>query len=198
MIVTDRKCNCQKIAQVEDIPLIYISYQLIKKKYPNDYHKIYEEKLLEKLKAFKIDYIILAGYMRLIKSSILEAYRGKIINVHPADLTYSVNQKRVYIGSNAIKQALKDKRKQTRSSIIFIDEEVDNGPIFVSGPWVSYLGKYPIDDDSVAKHQERQKFTSDHPALIRAIDLLLSKEVVLIDGRVYVDGNRLSLSGYEM
>ncbi len=198
VIVTDRKCNCQKIAQAEGIPLIYISYQSIKEKYPNNYHEIYEKRLLEKLKAFQIDYIVLAGYMRLIKGSILKAYQGKIINVHPADLTYTVNQKRAYVGSNAIKLALQDQMKRTRSSIIFIDEGVDTGPIFVSGPWVTYLGKYPINDDSIEKHQERQKFVSDHPALIRAIDLLQSKEVVLIDGRIYVDGNSLSSSGYEM
>ena len=198
VVVTDRKCNCQNIARAEGIPLIYLSYKSIKEKYPQDYHLVYEDKLLEKLKTFQIDYVVLAGYMRLIKGSILRAFKGRIINVHPSDLTYKVNQKRAYIGANAVELALKEGKKKTRSSVIFIDEGVDTGPILVSGPWVFYQGKHPVDDTSIELHQERQKYISDHPALIKAINILQSKEVTLVNGKIYIEGKRLSSCGYEM
>jgi len=198
VVVTDRKCNCQNIAKTEGIPLIYLSYKSIKEKYLKDCHRVYEDKLLEKLKAFQIDYIVLAGYMRLIKGSILRAFKGRIINVHPSDLTYKVNKKRAYTGANAVELALKDGKRKTRSSVIFIDEGIDTGPIFVAGPWVFYQGKHPVDETSIELHQERQKYLSDHPALIKAINILQSKEVTFVNRKIYIDGKRLSLCGYEM
>ena len=44
----------------------------------------FEKEILKKLEEYEIDYVILAGYMRLIGPTLLEAYGGKIINIHPS------------------------------------------------------------------------------------------------------------------
>src|SRR5690625_6163764 len=44
----------------------------------------YEKEILRKLKKARVEWIVLAGYMRVIGDTILEAYEGKIVNVHPS------------------------------------------------------------------------------------------------------------------
>lgn len=181
-VFTDRKCKCQDIALAEGIPLIYLSYQNFFKdnntKTQHDYYsgvlKLLKE--TEKKYFFTTDIIFLAGYMRLITEPLLTAYKNKILNVHPADLTVkNPDGSRRYIGANAVTMALEDGQKETRSCVILIDETIDGGPILVSGPAVKYEGPHPITKESAAAHQEKQKQQSDWPAAITALSLFAEK-----------------------
>src|SRR5699024_4060769 len=59
----------------------------------------YEQAIMKRLKALNIEWIFLAGYMRLIVPTILQAYEGKIVNIHPSLLPQ-------FIGKGAIIRAL--------------------------------------------------------------------------------------------
>ena len=82
----------------------------------------YEEKILQILQKYQIDFIALAGYMRIIGPTILEQYQGKIINLHPAYLPE-------YPGLNSIERAFKDKVAQTGVTVHYIDSGLDSGTI---------------------------------------------------------------------
>lgn len=84
--------------------------------------KEYDRKLLKLIEPYKPDYIILAGYMRIISKVFIEEYRNRIINIHPADTMQ-------YQGANAYKWAYENNLKQTKITVHLVDEGVDTGKI---------------------------------------------------------------------
>lgn len=84
--------------------------------------KNYEEKILEFLMEKEIDLIILAGYMRIIGTTLLDAYESKIINIHPSLLPN-------FPGLHGIRDAFEAKVNQSGVTIHYVDKGVDTGPI---------------------------------------------------------------------
>lgn len=82
----------------------------------------YEQEILQLLQHKKVDLIVLAGYMRLITSTLVEPYYGKMINVHPSLLPS-------FPGVNAMKQALDYGVRVTGVTVHFVDGGLDSGPI---------------------------------------------------------------------
>ena len=82
----------------------------------------YEEKLLAVLQEYQIDFIALAGYLRVVGPTILEHYDHRIINLHPAWLPE-------YPGLHSIERAFADHRSQTGVTVHYIDAGLDSGPI---------------------------------------------------------------------
>lgn len=97
--------------------------------HPKEYQtkREYEKKIKEKCMALKIDYIVLAGYMRMIGEELLNAYPRKIINIHPSLLPS-------FKGKGAIEQALDYGVKVTGVTIHFIDQNMDEGEIIAQYP----------------------------------------------------------------
>ncbi|WP_243296681.1 phosphoribosylglycinamide formyltransferase [Bacillus litorisediminis] len=107
---------CIERAQNERIPAFVFT--------PKDYaaKSDYETEIYEKLKELDVDFIVLAGYMRLIGEDLLTPYEGKIVNIHPSLLP-------AFPGKDAIGQALAAKVKETGVTIHFVDAGMDTGPI---------------------------------------------------------------------
>ncbi|MCH6269178.1 MULTISPECIES: phosphoribosylglycinamide formyltransferase [Neobacillus] len=92
------------------------------KDYPNK--EAYEEEIVMLLKNKQVDLIVLAGYMRLVGSTLLSEYEGRIINIHPSLLPD-------FPGKDAIGQALAANAKWSGVTIHFVDEGMDTGPVIV-------------------------------------------------------------------
>src|SRR5574344_2031452 len=82
----------------------------------------YEQQIVAKLKDAAVDLVVLAGYMRLIGSTMLSAYGGKIINIHPALLPS-------FQGKDGILQAYNYGVKIMGITIHYVDAGMDTGPI---------------------------------------------------------------------
>lgn len=82
----------------------------------------YEEAVLVELQNYGVDFIALAGYMRLIGSTLLRAYAGRVINVHPSLLP-------AFPGLHAIEQAIEARVRVTGVTIHYVDDGMDTGPI---------------------------------------------------------------------
>ncbi|MCL6587802.1 MAG: phosphoribosylglycinamide formyltransferase [Anoxybacillus sp.] len=82
----------------------------------------FERDILAKLIAHDIDFIALAGYMRLIGPTLLSAYDGRIVNIHPSLLP-------AFPGKDAIGQAYRYGVKITGVTVHYVDEGMDTGPI---------------------------------------------------------------------
>ncbi|WP_088103324.1 phosphoribosylglycinamide formyltransferase [Halalkalibacter urbisdiaboli] len=82
----------------------------------------FEQELVKKLEEAKVEFIVLAGYMRLIGKTLLEAYEGKMVNIHPSLLP-------AFPGLDAIGQAFNAKVKVTGVTIHYVDSGMDTGPI---------------------------------------------------------------------
>ena len=105
-----------------------------------------EDKMIELFKAWRVDLIILAGYMRVLKNP--DAFSAPIINVHPSLLPK-------YKGLNAVEQALDSGVDVTGCTVHYVTEELDDGPIIMQG-------EVPImpDDDiiSLTKAIQRREY----------------------------------------
>ncbi|MFS0785833.1 phosphoribosylglycinamide formyltransferase [Shouchella sp. 1P09AA] len=84
--------------------------------------RAYETHLIDRLHAAKVELILLAGYMRLIGTTLLEAFEGRIVNIHPSMLP-------LFPGLDAVGQALEAKAKETGVTIHYVDAGMDTGPV---------------------------------------------------------------------
>ncbi|WP_088839229.1 phosphoribosylglycinamide formyltransferase [Listeria sp. ILCC792] len=82
----------------------------------------FETAILAELEAKQVDFIVLAGYMRLIGETLLDQYPNKIVNLHPSLLPK-------YPGKDAILQALSDGADETGVTAHFVDAGMDTGEV---------------------------------------------------------------------
>lgn len=84
----------------------------------------HEDAVQRVLETARPDYIVLAGYMRLLSPSFVERWRNRILNIHPSLLPS-------FPGVNAQQQALEHGVKISGCTVHFVDENLDAGPIIV-------------------------------------------------------------------
>ncbi|MCL2360553.1 MAG: phosphoribosylglycinamide formyltransferase [Defluviitaleaceae bacterium] len=92
------------------------------KDYPN--RAAHESRILSALEDAGVEFIVLAGYMRIVGKTLLDTFEGRIINIHPSMLPD-------FPGLDAIEKAFSADVKQTGVTIHYIDSGVDTGPIVV-------------------------------------------------------------------
>ncbi len=107
MIHNKKECGAAKRAEKWGIPHCYIS------------HKD-EDQMRMLIEAWRVDLVILAGYMRVLKNP--SAFKCPIINVHPSLLPK-------YKGLNAVEQALDSSDKVTGCTVHYVNEELDGGEV---------------------------------------------------------------------
>ena len=115
--------------------------------------KDFDRKLVTFLKPYKLDYIVLAGFMRILSAVFIEPYRNRIINIHPADTAQ-------FKGLHAYEWAFKNKLTRTKITIHFIDEGVDTGPI-ISQKEVDLRGAKTLKDIEKRGLKVEHKFYSE-------------------------------------
>ena len=118
-IISDKiYCSAFQIAESFSIP----SYSI-----GNKEGCIAYEKLIHLLLDFKIDLIILAGFLKLLPNEIIDVFRNKIINIHPA-LLPSFGGKGMY-GINVHKAVFESSAKVSGATVHFVDYTYDTGNI---------------------------------------------------------------------
>ena len=128
----------------------------------------YERALLSAMHGAGADLFVLAGYMRILGASIVRAFPGKMINIHPALLPS-------FTGLHAQRQAVQHGVKVTGCTVHFVDESLDGGPIILQS-CVPVLDS--DDEDALAERVLEQ----EHACLPEAIRLFC-EERLLIEGR---------------
>ena len=86
--------------------------------------KDFEAQIVKNIQEYKIDLIVMAGFMRMLSHEFVRRYRFKIINIHPSLLPS-------FKGAHAIKDAFDYGVKVTGVTVHFVDEEMDHGPIIL-------------------------------------------------------------------
>lgn len=122
LLLTDRE-GAKVLDRAERLDVAH--YLVSPKSFPNK--EAYEAAILEVLEEKKIEWIILAGYMRLIGSTLLGRFKGRIVNIHPSLLP-------AFVGKNAIEQAFDYPVKVSGVTVHFVDEGMDTGPIIAQVP----------------------------------------------------------------
>ena len=111
MIHNKKKCGAAKRADKLGIPHCHIK-------------SINEEQSIQLFQAWRVDLIVLAGWMKSISPQFIEAFPRKIINVHPSLLPK-------YKGLNAVQQALDSGDEVTGCTVHYVTEELDSGEIIL-------------------------------------------------------------------
>ena len=117
-----------------------------------------------------IEFVLLAGYMRVVGPSVVRAFENRILNVHPALLP-------AFPGAHAVREALEWGTRVTGATVHLVDDELDHGPVVLQEA-VPVLD----DDDERSLHARIQEV--EH----RLFPLAAR---VLVEGRLDVEGRRV-------
>ena len=98
---------------------------------PRDFEnrELFNEALLACLKETDPDLIVLAGFMVAVPACVIEAFRGRIINIHPALIPSFCGKG--YYGLHVHEKVLARGAKVTGATVHFVDEDLDHGPILL-------------------------------------------------------------------
>ena len=82
----------------------------------------YDDALLAVLENCRADVVVLAGYMRILSPRVVERYRGRILNIHPADTSE-------HQGLHGYDWAFENRRPETKITVHLVDEGLDTGAV---------------------------------------------------------------------
>ncbi|MTC72788.1 phosphoribosylglycinamide formyltransferase [Providencia sp. wls1919] len=143
----------------------------------------YDAALLDAIEQYQPDLVVLAGFMRILTPEFVKHFTGKMLNIHPSLLPK-------YPGLHTHRRALENGDKEHGTSVHFVTEELDGGPIILQG----HVPVLPQDteDDLV----ERVKL-QEHLIYPQVIAWFVSGRLVMQDGKTLLDGQPLSATGYQ-
>lgn len=135
-----------------------------------------DEAMADYLRQQNVELVVLAGYDRVLASSVIAAFRGRMINVHPSLLP-------AFSGTlHAPAEALRHGVKVSGCTVHFVTEDVDSGPIILQRA-------VPVLEDDTEETLAARILHEEHLALPEAIRLLAAGRVVLEGRRArIVDG----------
>ncbi len=211
------KCNAKKIAESRGIPLVMHDIGKFYADHGQTSSKDlalraqFDSESVELIDPHDVDVIALGGYMNILTQPMLDRYPGKIINVHPGDLSIKVEKKRKFVGLHAVRDAIMAGERQIFSTTHVVREEVDNGeilmrsqPVKVTLPTglasqdLARVENKPILDRLVEEHQARLKEYGDWIIFPKTLELigegrfaLDGEENVSLDNAILPNGLRL-------
>jgi phosphoribosylglycinamide formyltransferase-1 len=133
----------------------------------------FENKIIQHLEENKIDLIVMAGFMRMLGPELVNRYKNRIINIHPALLPS-------FKGSHAIKDAFDYGAKVTGVTVHFVDEKMDHGPIILQK-------EVRIEEDDTPESLEAKIHKVEHKLYPQAIALF-------VEGRLRIEGRKVRIS----
>ncbi len=163
-LVVTNKAEAGAITRCEkaNIPWQFVDHRIYKTR------EGFDEKLIAMLKAAKVDLVILAGFMRILTESFIDAFPGAIMNIHPALLPS-------FPGLHAARQALEYGARFSGCTVHFVDKGVDTGPVILQSV-------VPVlEEDSEETLQARIQ-EQEHKVYPKAVQLFAEKRLK-IEGR---------------
>lgn len=132
----------------------------------------FDHAVVNALRENEVDLVVLAGFMRIITQTFIDAFPERIINIHPALLP-------AFPGLHVQQQAIDYGARFSGCTVHFVDGGVDTGPIIMQAV-------VPILPDDTADTLAARILEQEHKAYPRAIQLIA-------EGRVQVDGRKVSI-----
>jgi len=132
----------------------------------------FDEALVKVLLDAEVELVALAGFMRIISQTFIDAFPGRVINVHPALLP-------AFPGLHVQQQAIDYGARFSGCTVHFVDGGVDTGPIIIQAV-------VPILPDDTADTLAARILEQEHKVYPRAIQLIA-------EGRVRVDGRQVTI-----
>ena len=163
LVISDKKeAYALEHARKAQIPAVFIN--------PKDFkdRELFDRAVIERLHEFNIDFVVLAGYMRLVSAYFIMQYPDKILNIHPSLLP-------AFKGMHAIKDAFDAHVEVTGPTVHFVVEEMDAGPIILQEP-------VRVDPKDTLESLEAKIHQAEHRLYPKVIDLF-ARGKLKIEGR---------------
>jgi phosphoribosylglycinamide formyltransferase-1 len=153
-------------ARERSIPSRFIAPGKFRTKLDEDAERTYIQAMLDA----RVDLIVLAGFMRVLKGDFLRAFEGRIVNIHPSLLP-------AFPGLEAWRQALEAGVKATGCTVHFVDAGVDSGPI---------IGQQtvPVLDDDTAETLHQRIHAAEHELYPKCVAAIARGEISINGRRV--------------
>lgn len=132
----------------------------------------YDREILRELLKREVDLVCLAGYMRILTPVLCQAYRHRIMNIHPALLPS-------FPGLNAQRQALEWGVKYSGATVHFVSEEVDMGPIILQAV-------VPVLQDDTEESLAERILKEEHRIYPEAVRLFFEGKLEIRGRRVFI------------
>ena len=165
-VVADRPCGGIEWAASVNIP------DLLLKPADFDSRDDWSAALRDLVLQLQPDVVVSAGFMRVLAPVFVDAFAGRLINLHPSLLP-------AFPGAHAVRDALQTGVKVTGSTVHFIDHLVDHGPILMQEP----VRIEPFDSEE-ALHERIKEV--EHAMLPQAVRLILEGRVRIVEGRTEI------------
>ena len=166
VISDNRDAFALKRAKQNNIETEYINFKSFKNR------EDYDKKIMEYLKEKDVDLVVLAGYMRILSSFFINAYKNKIMNIHPALLPS-------FPGLHAQRQAVEYGVKISGCTVHFVDEGVDSGPIILQKA-------VEVKDNDTEELLAERILKEEHQIYPRAIQLFSQGRLVIKGRKVFI------------
>lgn len=135
-----------------------------------DSREAYDRALLDVLRRHDVELVLLAGYMKIVTSILVEAFANRMMNIHPSLLPS-------FPGLDVQKKAIEWGCKLAGCTVHFVTEGVDDGPIILQAA-------VPILDDDTSGTLAARILEQEHKIYPRAVQLFA-------EGRLRVEGRRV-------
>jgi folate-dependent phosphoribosylglycinamide formyltransferase PurN len=128
----------------------------------------FDKRVIAKIEPYKLDIIANAGYMSIMTIPILDRYHGKIVNVHPADLSKTDGEDRKYVGIHVVEEAIMAGEKEIRATTHIVRKKVDYGEILViSKPVQIELPEHVNIETLKMDKKLRKNLVSQHQSVLK-------------------------------
>ena len=135
-----------------------------------DSREVYDRKLLDVLRQHDVELVLLAGYMKIVTTVLVEAFANRMMNIHPSLLPS-------FPGLDVQKKAIEWGCKLAGCTVHFVTEGVDEGPIILQAA-------VPILDEDSPETLAARILEQEHKVYPRAVQLFA-------EGRLRVEGRRV-------
>jgi phosphoribosylglycinamide formyltransferase-1 len=136
----------------------------------------YYAHIADEFKKRGVELVILAGFMRVVGKALIDRYRNKIMNIHPALLPS-------FPGLHGQKQAVDHGLKISGCTVHFVDEGVDTGPIIIQAAVPAY---HDDTEDTLSERILKQ----EHKIFPYAIKLYSERRIIVEGRKAAIKGNR--------
>ena len=165
--IADRDCEGLRLAEKLSIEAVLVDFSSYEER------EEWSVALRDRVRSYEPDLVVSAGFMRILAPVFVDAFPGRLINLHPALLP-------AFAGAHGVRDAMDHGVKVTGSTVHFVDHLVDHGPILLQE-----AVEVQQDDDVDSLHERIKKV--EHRLLPRACRLILEGKVSIEGTRVRVD-----------
>ena len=130
----------------------------------------HDREIIAALREHEVDLVCLAGYMRLLSPEFIEAYRGRVLNIHPSLLP-------AFPGLDVHRQALEHGVKWSGCTVHFVDETLDGGPIIAQAT-------VPVYDDDTEETLAARILVEEHRLYPEAVARVVRGDYRIVGRRV--------------